>query len=147
MAGNGSRAGSGRSSGAASKSGGTGSVQAGARMVEIRRNVNSRVSNEILGPQPKFDRRTKSGRAAEAQFDAGRKRMLTGAGAVINKNVPPTDRRGSGNRAGRRLLEMRSGASNLRFGSRMNSRRNESGLSGSPSMRQLRRRAAGTMAR
>lgn len=147
MAGNGSRAGSVRPSGAAAKSGGVGSVQAGARMVEIRRNVNNRVTRAFFDNGPKVDRRTKSGRAIIADRASQRQRMLTGAGAVINKNNPAPDRRGSGNRSARRQLEMRAGATNLRFGSRINSRRNESGLGGSRSVRQFRRSAAGTMTR
>jgi hypothetical protein len=148
MAGSGSgRGGSTRGSGAGSGGLKTGSVGAGARMVEIRRNVNNRITRAFLDPSPKIDRRTKAGKQAIAERAAARKRMLDGAGAVIKKNNPQPDRRGSGNRSGRRLLERRAGATGLRFGSRINQRRNESGLGGPASVRQIRGRRAGTIAR
>lgn len=147
MAGNGSRGGSGRGSGAGSGGLKTGSVGAGARMVEIRRNVNNRITRAFLDPSPKIDRRTKAGKQALADRAATRKRMLDGAGAVINKNNPQPDRRGSGNRFSRRLMERRAGVTGLRFGARLNRRRNENDLGGPGSYRQIRGRRSGMVAR
>lgn len=147
MAGNGSRAGSGRGSGAGSggmKAVGVGNQQ---RIAQLRRSVNQRVTDAVLQAPPKVDRRTQSGRQTLAAFNARKDRIVAGSRAVTGKNNPMPDNRGSGNRAGRRALERRAGASGLRFGTRINQRRNESGLGGPGSLRRIPGRRAGTVAR